>query len=90
MELADFRAWGNRFNRGMTIRRQVMQILGISLPKRIGTEVREAVRQSMIGCTTCDQLRSCSSWVSFGNGSDGPPVFCPNRAVFLRLMKETS
>ena len=90
MELAYYKAWGYRFDQGMVLRRRVMDLLGITLPRQIGRDTREVIRQSMIGCTTCDRVRSCLSWLEVGDASDGPPDFCPNRSTFLELMKEAT
>ena len=84
--MTNYREWGERFDERMAIRRRVMDILGISLPKKIQNDQKEAVRQSMIGCVTCGHTRSCASWIRIGDGSAGPPAFCPNRAVFQKLM----
>lgn len=88
MVVMDYRHWGEKFDERMDIRRKVMDILGIALPKKIDKETQEEIKQSMIGCATCTHIRSCAAWVGRGDGSDGPPTFCPNRATFLRLMNE--
>ena len=88
MQLASYQEWGEKFDQGMTIRRRVMEALGIKLPKQIREDTRETLKQAMIGCVTCDQMRSYASWLTLGDASAEPPAFCPNREVFLNLMKE--
>lgn len=86
MQLTNYREWQERFDKRMTIRRRVMELLGIVLPKQIRAETQEAIRQSMIGCATCEFTQSCEKWVNQNDTGAGPPSFCPNRDALLRLM----
>ncbi|MXQ07842.1 hypothetical protein GQ651_08280 [Alphaproteobacteria bacterium GH1-50] len=81
--------WGAIFDERMNIRRQVMDALGIDLPKSIDEETREAIRRSIINCLGCKHTRSCIGWLTLADATGGPPDFCPNKEV-LEMLKSKS
>ena len=83
-----YKDWTVGFDRRLALRRDVMQALGIDLPRSVSDDVRETLRQTLIACATCDRIGSCAAWVKLGDPDLGPPAFCPNRARFKALKSE--
>lgn len=83
-----YRQLGERFDHRMGRRREVLQALGIALPKHVGEKEREAIRRSIVNCLACNHARSCLEWLRSADAKTEPPEFCPNKATFLEFLKE--
>ncbi|WP_410482336.1 DUF6455 family protein [Ovoidimarina sediminis] len=83
-----YQKWSENFDRRMTIRRRVMNALGISLPRQMGDGIRETLKQTLISCATCDHVSSCADWLSLETAISEPPGFCPNKERFKALLKK--
>ena len=73
------------FKERMALRRKMLNVIGVKLPKwRIPQDLEEEIRDSIINCHECKSGDSLS-WLAAAADEASPPEFCPNRDTILRL-----
>jgi len=74
------------FEERMGLRRKMLSITGVKLPKRrIPQVVEDEIRDSIINCYECKSGDICAIWLATATDGVPPPEFCPNRDTILRL-----
>ncbi|WP_339758497.1 DUF6455 family protein [uncultured Sulfitobacter sp.] len=74
------------FEERMALRRKMLSVTGIMLPKRrIPQDVEDEIRDSIINCYECKSGDTCATWLATAADGVPPPEFCPNRDSILRL-----
>lgn len=79
------------FEERMALRRKMLNVTGVKLPKRrIPQDVEDEIRDSIINCHECESGGTCVSWLATAADEASPPEFCPNRDAILRLKAKGS
>ena len=74
------------FEKRMALRRKMLNVTGVKLPKRrIPQDVEDEIRNSIINCYECKSGDTCATWLATATEGAPPPKFCPNRDSILRL-----
>ena len=74
------------FEKRMALRRKMLNVTGVTLPKRrIPKDVEDKIRDTIINCYECKSGETCASWLATADDGVPPPAFCPNRDTILRL-----
>ncbi|MFC0160003.1 DUF6455 family protein [Mameliella alba] len=78
------------FQTRIYLRRRMMRVSGIDLPKRrLSDSLESDIRDSMINCHKCNRAAECLTWVTgaANRAADAAtiPKFCVNREIFERL-----
>jgi hypothetical protein len=61
---------------------EVMQRLGIDVPKAVRLQKGEAFARARRACIECQQERKCGVWLEASIVLEAPPLFCPNAGFF--------
>lgn len=74
------------FEGRMALRRKMLNVTGVKLPKRrIPQDVEDELRDSIVNCYECKDGDTCVTWLATATEGVPPPEFCPNRDSILRL-----
>jgi hypothetical protein len=74
------------FEERMALRRKMLNVTGVKLPKgRIPKDLENELRESIINCYECKSGNPCVTWLTTATEGVPPPEFCPNRDSILRL-----
>ena len=78
------------FEERMALRRRMMSVTGVRLPKETSQSLENVTRESVIRCFECKSGDYCAVWLEAVDPGVSPPDFCPNAALNRQLARMRS